>query len=374
MRIAVVSRGFSSHKGGAERFTNEFCKKLSEAGHEICLLCGEPVTDLPPGVEFRLIRFFKTPSFLKIHSFHREAGKLLTQEKFDLVYGLCQFYPLDFFYAGGGVHRHWMKIRYPSFLVRFLKYLLSPVHLFMSLLEDQIFNPKGSAKIITNSKLVKRHIMDYYGLAENRLHVIYDGVDRSIFHPGVRKCRSDFRKRLGLSEKDILLLFASNNWQRKGLDTILNALSTLPDEYKLIVAGRGKIERYAGILKKLHLSKERVKFIGTTDEIQNFYGMSDIFVLPTMYDPFAQVCREAMSCGLPVITAPENGAAEIIREGETGFVLASWDDVPGLSDCLLKLQSPFVRQMMGEKASEAVAKDTWEGNIQEHLKLFTQTK
>jgi UDP-glucose:(heptosyl)LPS alpha-1,3-glucosyltransferase len=64
-----------------------------------------------------------------------------------------------------------------------------------------------------------------------------------------------------------------------------------------------------------------VLFLGSTGEVEKFYAASDLFVLPTLYDAFSNVCLEAMACGTPVITSRNNGASELIRDGEEGYVL-----------------------------------------------------
>lgn len=369
MKIALVSRGFSSHKGGAERFTNSLCRQLLQAGHEVHLYCGEAVESPVPGIKTFKINFFGWISFLKILSFHWKAGAMLRKEKYDVIYGLCQFFPLNAYYAGGGVHKHWMKLRYPGRLSRWMKYLFSPVHLSMIWLEHHICNPLGSQHIITNSVLVKKHILSYYSFPAARIHVVYDGVDASLFNPGVKKQSKALRAFYKIDRKDIVLGFISNNWPRKGLDLILSALSKLPHHFKLVVAGRGNTEAYKNKMKTLRLTEDRVHFLGVMEEIQKVYALTDIFLLPTLYDPFAQVCREALACGIPVVTTPENGAAEIIKNHINGFVLKDFYDEDGLQHFLRSLTVTELQEM-SKAASLSVQNQSWEENARQHEEVF----
>jgi UDP-glucose:(heptosyl)LPS alpha-1,3-glucosyltransferase len=57
------------------------------------------------------------------------------------------------------------------------------------------------------------------------------------------------------------------------------------------------------------------------EELRDLYAAADVFVLPTLYDPCANVCLEALAAGRPVITTRQNGAAELLREGINGSVV-----------------------------------------------------
>jgi len=69
----------------------------------------------------------------------------------------------------------------------------------------------------------------------------------------------------------------------------------------------------------------RVRFVGGVSDVRPFLAAADAFVLPTLYDPFPNAVLEAMAAGLPVVTSTRCGAAEIVAEGETGFVRDALD-------------------------------------------------
>ncbi|OVE72821.1 hypothetical protein BVX93_02075 [bacterium B13(2017)] len=372
MKIAIVSRGFSVYRGGAERFTNCFCNELLQHGHEVHLFSGETLKNIPEQIILHEIKFTKIFSFLKLLSFHFSIRKELKKEKFDIIYGLCQFFPLDFYYAGGGVYKHWMMIRYPLKLFRWFKYIFSPSHMIMLWLERGIYKNKNS-QIITNSKLVKKHILKYYAFSENRIKVIYDGIDHNVFNTDITNSRKSLREEYGYTDKDFVILFIANNWSRKGLMTILNALASLPKQYKLVVGGKGNSRKYIKISNLLNIASNRVKFIGVLSDIAKIYGIADVFVLPTMYDPFAQVCKEAMACGLPVITTLSNGASEIIINGENGYILQKWDDYKALSQLLQKIYNSTSSDKFRINALDAVKQYNWKKNVEDHLDYFEKS-
>ena len=69
--------------------------------------------------------------------------------------------------------------------------------------------------------------------------------------------------------------------------------------------------------------EDNIMFLGHVEKIESVFCASDMFILPTFYDPFSNVCLEAMACGLPVITTRLNGAAEIIEDRVSGILVDS---------------------------------------------------
>jgi UDP-glucose:(heptosyl)LPS alpha-1,3-glucosyltransferase len=112
----------------------------------------------------------------------------------------------------------------------------------------------------------------------------------------------------------------------------------------------------------------RVRFVGGVSDVRPFLAAADAFVLPTLYDPFPNAALEAMAAGLPVVTSTKCGAAEVVREGESGFVRDALD-IGGLADCLDRLD-PATARRMGEAAREAVSPLTPEAMGREYLALY----
>ena len=100
-------------------------------------------------------------------------------------------------------------------------------------------------------------------------------------------------------------------------------------------------------MKDIGLETGHVKFVGTTGDVERFYGASDFFVLPTQYDPSSNACFEAMACGLPVITTATNGASEVLTHTKDGFILGDWQDDVSLKEFFLRLMDGETRRAMG---------------------------
>ena len=114
---------------------------------------------------------------------------------------------------------------------------------------------------------------------------------------------------------------------------------------------------------------EQILFLGLKSNIEKYYAGSDIFVLPTLYDAFANVCLEAMACGLPVITTDSNGAADLISDNENGYILKT-QKADELAAKIKALEPLSERSRIGDNAANEAARFTMEKHISEVLKLY----
>src|SRR5207302_5251159 len=114
--------------------------------------------------------------------------------------------------------------------------------------------------------------------------------------------------------------------RRKGLRYAVAAVEACEDlKIRLLVAGRGDQTRYRS---------ERVRFLGEIADLRPIYAAADIFILPTIYDPFSNACLEALASGLPVITTHANGFSEVIEDGVHGTIVDLANDLLGLRDAI----------------------------------------
>lgn len=372
MKIALVNHTYSLSHGGLERFAVNLALSLRRAEHDVHVF-GMTASGLPSQIPVHILSIPRKPSWRRIFSFHREAARAVRVEGFDIVFGLTRFFPMDIYRMGDGVQRHWMRIRYPFGPWRWLNYLLNPVHLLNFLFERKILAGGGAKRIITNSRLCKEHAQSYYGVPEERIDVVYNGVDHDYFNPRrLAAFREETRRELGLGPEDTAVLHISNNWSRKGLGVTLKAIGRLGERGRrlhLLVVGRGRPAPFRKLAATLGI-EDRVHFVGPTAKVECSYAAGDLLVLPTLYDPFSNVCLEAMACGLPVITTAGNGAAEIIEEGITGCVQREPKDDRELariieSNCL----DPVAIRRMGEAALKVAQEYTPERNMRGTLEV-----
>ena len=164
---------------------------------------------------------------------------------------------------------------------------------------------------------------------------------------------------MNISSKKTIILFAANNYKRKGLPQAVTALlkTKNPDQFTLIIIGRGR----ESIKRKLSgRTKGKVEIIWL-DHVKNpahYYRGSDIFLFPTLYDSFANVIGEALACGLPVITTEQAGGAEFVINGANGFVVENANATDEMSKCLNKFTDKDLCDEFSKNAPEVVSKYT----------------
>ena len=371
MKIALVCKEYSLKKGGLERYTVSLSRELIRAGHEVHVFTNAWQEE--PGVIIHHVPMLRFSSPLKNLSFALFSNRALSKMSFNVIHSMERIFYQDIFRVSDGINPVQVLKQYPNFAVRLLK-AIGPRRLTLSYLEHRIFVARGCKVIMTNSKLIKGHIIEYYRVAPQKVEVIYNGVNTLRFHPGVKEeYGAAVRSKYGIKENELVLLFISNNFKLKRLQTILKSLALLKKrEIKLLVVGNDSKRPYQRWVTENVLDKQ-VLFLGPKKNIEKYYAASDIFVLPTLYDAFANVCLEAMACGLPVITTRNNGASELIQDGEHGFVLKG-QEPDELAKRIEALRFPKARTGMGEKAAKKAKEFNIERHISEVLNLYDQVR
>jgi UDP-glucose:(heptosyl)LPS alpha-1,3-glucosyltransferase len=368
VKIALVRKDFSPKGGGGERYSVDLARGLRDSGHEVHVFAHryEPMR----GVSFHSVAVPLKPFGLQNWLFAQNVRHALSKNEFDIVNGISQIYPQDIYRLGDGIHKHWLTVRRPRMFSHVYD-KISPRHRLLLHLEKKIFSPGNYKRIIANSELCKQHAIKYYKVPPQLVDVIFCGVDFAIFNSSVRNEGAQLRIFFGIGRELIVVLFVGTNYERKGLDTVLQGISRLRDKekYRLLVVGKGNIPRYQRLAQKLGLQEITV-FCGYQEHMPPFYGAADIFLLPSYYDPFGNVCLEAMACGLPVITTRETGVSELMAHGKSGFVMDHPGDIFTLANWLEALEDPELRRSMGAEAQEQAAFLTIERNVERTILAY----
>jgi UDP-glucose:(heptosyl)LPS alpha-1,3-glucosyltransferase len=284
VRVALVHRRFTTH-GGTERWIVGFARWLVAQGHAPTVLCNEVREDLrgEPGVSFVHLPMLRPA---KMTSLWWSARRALRADVWDAVMGFGRTPGHHLFRAGGGSHADALRRMHPW------RRRFSPSDWLETALDRHAVR---SARVcIANSELGARGLRQDYGA--ERVEVVYNGVDLERFRPDAQ-VRADVRRELGLQGP--AALFLGTGFRRKGLDVAIDAL---PRGFTLLVAGSDAAWR----------APPHVRFLGPALRPERLLQASDVMILPTRYDPFANACLEALACGIPALTTPDNGAAEIL--------------------------------------------------------------
>ncbi|GAG70681.1 unnamed protein product, partial [marine sediment metagenome] len=204
--------------------------------------------------------------------------------------------------------------------------------------------------------------------------VIYNGVNLEEFHPKNRALfREEIREEFNISNDEFLILFVGSGYRRKGLKYLIEAISLLKEEklLKVLVVAKGKKRPYLRLAKRLGV-KNRIVFTGGRKDLRKFYAASDLFVLPTIYEPFGNVCLETLASGLPIIVSRAGGAAEIITEGVNGLLLEDPRDSRELAEKIRLTFDNRVRNKLSKNARILAENFTVDENVKKTLEVYQQ--
>ncbi|MBT6486098.1 MAG: glycosyltransferase family 4 protein [Planctomycetaceae bacterium] len=371
MRIALVKQRYSLRHGGSERYCVVLARRLQAAGHDVTVIVEKIDDELRNEVDFIPVRVNRITSWTRSRSFAENGGKAAAEGQFDLVYGLGRSFGLDAVRVTERLQSHWLNVYYRNPLNRALQGL-NPRHRTLIDLERTIYNSDHVRRVVTQSQLDRRLVIEHYGIPEEKICTIYNGVDIGVFHPGLRVHGTDVRSELRIDPDVPLLLFASMDFEGKGLRSIFHALeASKQNDARLLVLGTGPARKFQRLANHLGIG-ERIIFGGRRSGIERFFGASDLFILPTAYEPFPNVNLEAMACGTPVMTTRTAGTADMVDEGRNGYLISDMYAVDEMTAGIDRhvLLSQTDRQAMAEACWETAQNLTIERNIQQTLKML----
>lgn len=382
MKIALIRKKYAPY-GGAELYiTNLIASfKSKDEDHEVHLFANEWPYKEGLGFIFHKVPVLRLGSFFKALSFAIICHYMLKKKQFDIIHSFDRTLFQDIYRAGDGCHITWLTEKTKDY--NWIKKILvwtNPLHILLLYIEKRIYNKSNTIKVIANSYKVKREIIEHYNYPGDSISVIYNGVDIDRFTPQNRgHFRTIIRNEFGVKDDEILLLFVGSGFERKGLRLLLEGLyyfqNTMIDNnnifFKLIIIGKGNIRPFLEFAKSNNLI-ERLIFLSIVSKIELFYAAGDIFVLPTLYDPFSNACLEAMASGLPVITTKANGGSELIQHKFNGIILDNPNDPKDIASSIEYLIDPAIRKGIGENARKTAEYYTIKYNMTTTLKAYKE--
>ncbi len=302
-----------------------------------------PKFELQQGVEVYYPRFLSIPGFLKQwDGFMMALGALSTlsrlkrKHRFNLI-------DAHFAYPDGYAATwlgKWFKVPVTITLrgteVSLSKFPARKLRIVSAL--------QRATKIFSVADSLKRHVAAL-GIDSNKIQVVGNGVDADKFHP---VDRAEARRDLDLPEGAPVLISVGGLVDRKGYHRVIEILPLLlkefPDLMYLIVGGacaegnnRKQLEQQVADLSL----QNHVRFLGPlpSEQLKSPLSASDLFVLSTANEGWANVFLEAMACGLPVITTDVGGNSEVVNDASLGTIVPFGDASAlqlALSDALNK--------------------------------------
>lgn len=353
MRIGLVVENFDPLCGGLEQWAVRHATQLVTRGHEVHVAAAvfdRSVDSLP------IIRHGLTRGGGRL-GFARNAEAVMRRLALDVVHDTGAGWYCDVFqpHYGSRLAVIEQKIRSAPAWVRPAKRAIvavAPRYRRFAELTRRQYTDDGRI-LLALSRRVADDFRRLHGVADERIRLIYNGVDTERFSPDNRRqWRDETRSRLKVDDGTTLLLIVAHNFRLKGVPTLLRAMQRLAASERrvhLAVVGGKRRSRRGGMARRSGVAGS-VTFVGPVSDTRPYYAAADLYVQPTQYDACSLVVLEALAAGLPVITSRCNGAAELMREGVQGRLLDDPRDDRRLAEQIDQLLDPALRLRLGRAA------------------------
>jgi len=315
MNIALSALS-SDNRTGIGRIVRSLSREFVAAGHSVTLVV-QHAESVPEGV--RVLLQWQPP-------LSNAAAKLMFNFQTKLLFARTGFGVVNGFGVGRGAHIVTAQSCHRAGVEARDRYSRGRlgrggIGVFdrVSLHDERTLMGSG-VHVIAVSELVRRELIRFYDVPAGNIHVIPNGVEGHPV-PESAEVRDRARKEAGAGRGDFVLLFIGNEFDRKGLQTVIEATALLCNgRIRVLVVGDDESSPYEARAGTLGV-RSQISFAGSTASPERFYAAADAFVLPTYYEPFGMVIIEALAAGVPVITSARAGAVEGLRHGSHGLFL-----------------------------------------------------
>lgn len=334
LKVTILSRHIKGD-GGLEKWAFRIAEGFSRKDVLVTILTSDILekNTLKPLIHTHTLPLTKWLNFQKMGQFNRLAQKWNKRHQADIIFGMDRTSHQTHIRAGNGVHAAYLKKRkifenYPLY-----KSFINPLNQTILKIEKEAFENPELKVLFTNSYMVKNEILQHYQVSPDKIEVIHNGAPW-------KEMEKDFTAWVEKKQKGCIkhsldptlyhFLFIGHGYERKGLRSLLKALATLKNrEFHLCVIGKDrKIETFIKLATSLGLEKN-VRFFGPVSDVRPFFQVADSLVIPSHYDPFANVTVEALAMGLFVVSSKSNGGHEILKE-ETGTMIEDLSNIDSI--------------------------------------------
>ena len=257
-------------------------------------------------------------------------------------------------------------------LLRYLNTLLSPRLLAYLWLEKYQIRTINHRQIIAVSEFLARNITHSYPDVADHISIAYPGIQIAHTEATQINQRQQQRERLQLKEVDFVLLFVANDYKRKGLLVLLDAVKTINNpRLHLIVAGNDQPEKLTDCVNKAGLNTQ-VHFIGACKDMEALYPAADALVHPTLADTYAMVVLEAMAHAIPVIVSHAKycGFAEHLTHHEALLINNPKDSSEIAQHIQLLLSNDSLRHSLAKQGKQKALSICWGDTVEQTLLAY----
>ena len=319
------------------------------------------------------IGFFPEPAAFSVRAFRETAARLRRGVRYDLVHDVqCLGWGLLGLRALGlpvvSTIHHPLTIDRRASFRRDTKLSEAVGTVEFHPVGMQRFVARRLDAIITSSHASAGEIAHDFGVANDRLHMLGNGLDTELFRPDPQALRAS----------NELLCIGRTSDPNKGVGFLIRALAKLPPAVRLVLVDEDHPQHDAKKLAaSLGIAPERLQITGRleADELVRRYQRATLVVVPSLYEGFGLPAAEAMACGAAVVASAAGALPEVMETGGGGVLVA-----PGDPDALAKgiatlLEQPEARARLGaESRPRVVAAWSWPRIAERTVELYRRVR
>lgn len=226
---------------------------------------------------------------------------------------------------------------------------------------------ESSSEVVTVSKYARKRLKEEFGIDST---VIYHGVDLSIFNPFLSKEKNN----LGFEKDEKIVLWVARLGHHPYKDpfTFVKTIPLVLQRYpktKFVMIGNGFLKPFVASLAKKLCVNRSIEFRDYVENLNYFYAISDVFVLPTFNDNFGLVVAEAMACGKPVIVSNRGAPQEVVGDAGMTFDYGCHQDLA--EKIITVFENEDLSRKIGEKAHQRIVENfTWDKAARKYLEIY----
>ncbi len=366
-----------SYTGGIEKYIWSLVMRLLDAGHTVHFVADRFEELEHPNLICHRARMQRFPKLARVRSFNRSVRRTLSELDVDLVHGFTKTDCQDIYTDGSGTLIEYVEateIDRPAWVRNAL--LATPHRRAILAMERRRFQEGACHRVIAMAKFVERQITGRYPIDPTRVETIYNGVELENFHPRHRdRYGPPLRERLRIPSDTPVILNVGNDWRRKGVGPLIEALPRLhgtPEAPVLLIAGHDNHpEQYEQLAVQLGV-RDRVHFLGPVREIRESFAAADLFVFPSRYDVFGNVGLEALASGVPALLSARAGVSEVLDGSLAGEAI---EDPTDVGEIIAKTQKFLDRETLPARreAARALAEQySWDAHFERVLAIYRE--
>jgi glycosyltransferase involved in cell wall biosynthesis len=299
--------------------------------------------------------------YTEIHRYAAAAVRLALQEQFDVIHAH------DWMTYPAGIAVAAMTGKPLVVHVHSTEYDRSGEHVNQMIYDIERRGMHAATKVIAVSHMTRNIILARYGILGDKVEVVYNGVERNGDSISYNK--------IGIRSDEKIVLFLGRITMQKGPEYFLMAarkVLEVMDNVKFVMAGSGDMmHRMIEMASQMGIGN-KVLFTGFLHgkDVQRVFQMADLYVMPSVSEPFGIAPLEALNFDVPVLISKQSGVAEVLQHV---LKVDFWDIQEMANKIVAVLKYPPLQLTLREHGNFEVRKLRWSDAARKCLKVYQET-